>query len=164
VMAKYKEGYLPKIRGAEPDIRTNFFDFVDNYIRIHRTARSEGSIKVYGTLKKHLERYEQHRGSKIRFDDIDYNFMAEFRHFLLTTDHVKLYKKKGENEYGKPVKYRMNDTTIAKQLTTLKTFLSYATDQLGINISENYKKFKIKHEKLSIIALTSDELKQMIDI
>src|SRR5690606_29347978 len=126
VMQRYKEGNLPKPEKPNANIKENVFDFIENYIRLHEHTRAKGSIGVYKSLKTHLENFEQSRGSKITFKEIDYNFFAEFRNFLLTSEHVRYYKKRNPNEFGKPMLYKLNDTTIAKQLSTLKTFLSYA--------------------------------------
>jgi integrase len=47
--------------------------------------------------------------------------------------------------------------TIAKALSTLKTFLAYAKMQ-GVKVNQSYKDFSIKKEKLEVIALEQHEL------
>lgn len=54
----------------------------------------------------------------------------------------------------------LNNTTIAKQLSTIKTFLNYARMR-GIKVSDNYKDFKIKRETLEVIALTNEEFETL---
>ncbi|MEX2568542.1 MAG: hypothetical protein WD431_21550 [Cyclobacteriaceae bacterium] len=51
----------------------------------------------------------------------------------------------------------MNNITIAKQLSILKTFLGYARRQ-GIKVNDGYNHFSIKKDKLEVNALTHDEL------
>lgn len=163
VIEKYKQGNLPKLEKPNSNIKENVFDFIDNYIRLHENTRAKGSMQVYKSLRTHLENFEATRAQKITFKEIDYNFFAEFRNFLLVGDHVRYYKKKNSNEFGKPMPYKLNDTTIAKQLSTLKTFLGYAKNQ-GIDMEEKYKSFSIKRHNLDITALTKDELQQIIDV
>jgi len=163
VIDRYKQGALPKLEKPNANIKENVFDFIENYIELHEHTRAKGSMQVYKSLKTHLENFEAKRGHKITFKEIDYNFFAEFRNFLLTGDHVRLYKKKNSNEFGKPMPYKLNDTTIAKQLSTLKTFLGYAKNQ-GIDMEDKYKSFSVKRHNLGITALTKDELQQMIDV
>ena len=54
----------------------------------------------------------------------------------------------------------MNNTTVAKQLSTIKTFLNYAKAH-GVTVTGNYKDFKIKKETLEVIALTNDEFESL---
>ncbi len=163
VIEKYKQGNLPRLEKPNSNIKENLFDFIDNYIRLHENTRAKGSMQVYKSLRTHLENFQSTRGQNITFKEIDYNFFAEFRNFLLTGDHVRLYKKKNSNEFGKPMHYKLNDTTIIKQLSTLKTFLGYARLQ-GVDLDDKYKGYTVKREELSIIALTKEELQQMIDV
>src|SRR5690606_509487 len=93
------------------------YDFIDQYIEEHKHIRERGSLTVYKSLKKHLTNYQNHTRSKVRFDSIDYNFLQSFQNFLIGWEEV--------NEKTKRVS-TLNNTTISKQLRTLKTFLSYA--------------------------------------
>ncbi|WP_439481627.1 site-specific integrase [Cyclobacterium plantarum] len=124
------------------------YDFVDRYIHEHELTRVKGSLVVYKSLKKHLKNYEAKTRSKIRFDKIDYNFMQAFQNHLIGWEEV--------HETTGTVK-TLNNITIAKQLSTLKTFLGYAKRQ-GIKVNDGYKDFSIKKDKLEVIALTQGEL------
>lgn len=54
-------------------------------------------------------------------------------------------------------KHDLNSITVAKQLSTLKTFLNYAQKR-GIEVNANYKSFIIERDTdLEVIALTQDE-------
>jgi integrase len=124
------------------------FAFIDAYIENHKNTRVKGSLSVYKSLKGHLESYEDKTGKKITFEKIDYTFFQGFQNFL-----VGLTKKDKE---GKTVRV-LNNITIAKQLSTLKTFLNYAKAQ-AIEVSNKYASFKIKREtELEVIALTQKE-------
>ncbi len=124
------------------------YDFVDRYIQEHELTRVKGSLVVYKSLKKHLKNFQAKSRTKIRFDKIDYNFMQAFQNHLIGWEEV--------HETTGKVK-TLNNITIAKQLSTLKTFLGYAKRQ-GIKVNDGYKDFSIKKDKLEVIALTQEEL------
>lgn len=124
------------------------YDFIDQYIEEHKHIREKGSLTVYKSLKKHLTNYQNHSRSKVRFDQIDYNFLQAFQGFLISWEET--------NEKTKRVS-SLNNTTISKQLRTLKTFLSYAKKK-GISVNPGHKDFSIKEYKMEVIALTQAEL------
>jgi len=93
-----------------------------------------------------LQGYEQDTKRKVTFEKIDYSFFQSFQNYLLS-----LTKTVDSKEM--PL---LNNTTIAKQLSTIKTFLSYARKE-GIKVSDKYRDFKIKKETLEVIALTNEE-------
>jgi integrase len=129
------------------------FAFIDKYINDHELTRVKGSLSVYRSLKGHLQGYEQKTGKAVTFDKIDYSFFQGFQNYL-----VGLTKKEKDQKTGKEKTVRaLNNITIAKQLSTLKTFLNYAKAQ-GIEVSNKYASFKIKRENdLEVIALTRKE-------
>lgn len=126
------------------------FDFMNKYINDHSSTRVKGSLSVYRSVMRQLSEYQKATGSKVTFDSIDHNFFQLFQNYLLKVKKV---------EDGKSIP-RFNNTTIAKQLSTLKTFLNYARVQ-GIEVSDKYKNFKIKRETLEVIALTNDEFETL---
>ena len=136
-----------KIKGTT----NNVFDFIDQYIDEHKTTRVKGSLSVYKQLKKHLGNFDK----RVTFDKIDYTYFQRFQTFLVD--------KEIKDKEGKIIKMRVNNITAAKQLSTLKTFLSYAKMR-GVNVSDKYKNFKIKQEKLEVIALTNDEFESLLNL
>jgi integrase len=128
------------------------YAFIDKYIENHEFTRVAGSLTVYKSLKAHLEAFEQKTGKRVTFDKIDYSFFQSFQNYLVG-------KTKKEKD-GKTVR-ALNNITIAKQLSTLKTFLNYAKAQ-GIEVSNKYDSFKIKRENdLEVIALTQNEFETL---
>ena len=126
------------------------FEFIDRYIDEHKATREKGSLTVYRTLKGHLIKYQNHTRQRITFDKIDYKFFQSFQNYLLSLT----------KEVDKKTIPLLNNTTVAKQLSTVKTFLGYAKKQ-GVSVSDNYKEFKIKKEKLEVIALTNEEFESL---
>lgn len=151
VIEKLKSDKSPVTKKEAPS--NILFDYIDKYIEDHKATREAGSLTVYRTLKKHLQNYQQDTRRKVTFDNIDYSFFQSFQNYLL--DLTKTVDGK-----EKPL---LNNTTIAKQLSTVKTFLSYARKE-GIIVSDRYKDFKIKKETLEVIALTNKEFKDLYDL
>ncbi len=140
LLDQHKVNTSPKTKKTEPS--NLVFDFIEKYIAIHEPSREKGSMGVYKSLKRHLEAYQKHTRTKVRFSEMDYAFFQSFQNFL--------------------IKYReINNVTIAKQLSTLKTFLGYALKN-GIKVADGYKDFTIKRQKLEVIALTNAEFLRLL--
>lgn len=146
LVEKIRESKQEKTKKEDPS--NLVYDFIDRYIQEHELTRVKGSLVVYKSLKKHLKNYQAKTRTKIRFDKIDYNFMQAFQNFLIRWKEV--HEKTGSVK-------TLNNITISKQLSTLKTFLGYAKRQ-GIKVNDGYKDFSIKKDKLEVIALTQNEL------
>lgn len=133
----------PEVLKAE-EANKYMFNFIDRYLSENAAVRSKGSLSVYRQLKMHLEAYEKHRKKRISFADIDEQFFENFQNFL--------------------IQYRnITNTTIQKQLRTLKTFLGYAKRN-KVAVDESYKNFKIKRDTLDVFALTKDEFKAIYNL
>lgn len=148
VIDKLKEKYSKITKRETPS--NVVFDFMQKYITDHEATRERGSLSVYKSVKNHLQNYCKATGKKVTFDNIDYNFFQSFQNYLL---------KDKKDEKGKTVP-GLNNTTVAKQLSTIKTFLNYAKTQ-GITVTDKYRDFKIKKETLEVIALTNDEFETL---
>jgi integrase len=127
--------------------RNQVYDFIDKYIKDNQASRVRGSLSVYKSLKNHLKNFEIKRKQKVTFDKIDYAFFLEFQNFLIST-----------TARGAPD--GLGNVTIAKILSTLKTFLNYAKMN-GIPVSGLYESFVIKKEDLEVIALTNEEFEAL---
>ncbi len=134
--------------------RDLLFDFMEKYITDHASSREAGSLTVYRSVKNHLLAYQNETRHKVRFETIDYAFFQRFQNFLIGRTKTDA---KGE------VSSLLNNTTIAKALSTLKTFLGYARKN-GIKVNESYKDFSIKKEKLEVIALTESEFSDLLNM
>jgi len=130
------------------------FDYMDKYIHEHKATREAGSLTVYKSVKNHLQAYQDATKHKITFEKIDCSFFNKFQSFLINCTKTD---KAGRTS---PM---LNNTTIAKALSTLKTFLNYARRE-GIKVNDSYRDFTIKKEKLEVIALEQDELDAIIKL
>ncbi len=129
------------------------FNFIDQYIKENEATREAGSLSVYKSVKNHLQAYQEKTGHKVTFEKIDYSFFQKFQTFLINRTKTNLA---GETS---PM---LNNTTIAKALSTLKTFLTYARKR-GIKVNDSYRDFAIKKEKLEVIALTQEEFDKLLN-
>ena len=134
-----------KIVQTKIELPSNFvFGFIDKYIKDHSATRERGSLSVYNALKMHLMAYQKDQKVNVTFQNMDYQFFQSFQNFLID--------KRG-----------LSNTTVAKQLSTVKTFIGYARNQ-DIEVSEQYRNFKIKKEVLEVIALTNDEFERLLNL
>jgi integrase len=148
VIDKLKETITPTTKEEAPN--NQVFDFIDNYIEDNKTTREPGSLSVYKSLKTHLQAYQLKTKKKVTFDNIDCPFFLGFQTFLIGT------KSRGAAN-------GLGNVTIAKILSTLKTFLNYARTK-EIEVSDKYKDFKIKKEPLEVIALTESEFRTLYNL
>jgi len=126
------------------------YDYIDRYVEDNRATRVKGSLVVYTSLKRHLQAFERHTRTKVRFDTIDHNFFQRFQNYLVTEGGLR--GKKG-----------LVNTSVAKQLSTLKTFLGYAKKD-GITVNEKYSLFKVEKQEGPVIALTWDEFHSLLNL
>jgi integrase len=140
-----KSDQNPTLKKAEP--KNLVFDFIEQYISDNSATRVKGSLSVYKALSVHLKAYETAKMKRITFDSIDYKFFQSFQNFLIG-------RTKTDKEGN--VSSLLNNTTIAKALSTLKTFLGYAKLH-GVKLNDSYRDFKIKRESMEVIALTQKE-------
>ncbi len=151
VIELLKSDKNPTLKKAEP--KNLVFDFIEQYISDNSATRVKGSLSVYKALSVHLKAYETAKLKRITFDGIDYKFFQSFQNFLIG-------RTKTDNEGN--VSSLLNNTTIAKALSTLKTFLGYAKLH-GVVLNDSYRDFKIKRESMEVIALTQAEFDTLYD-
>lgn len=117
-------------------------EFIDTYIERNKASRAKRSLGVYSQLKKHLEDFETWSFMKVTFERIGLSFFEEFQNYLI--EH----------------KASLNNITIAKQLSTLKTLLGYARKH-GIEMNQSFRDFTIKRQKLEVITLSEGEYRAL---
>jgi hypothetical protein len=116
--------------------------FIDTYIERNKASRAKRSLGVYSQLQNHLQAYETWSGNKVTFARIGRSFFEEFQNYLIEQ------------------RTTLNNNTIAKQLSTLKTLLGYARKH-EIEMSQSYRDFTIKRQKLEVITLSEGEYKTL---
>ena len=150
-----QEKVVALIKVEEPS--NLLYEFMDRYIMEHEATREPGSLTVYKSVKTHLKAYEDANKEKVTFEGMDYDFFNKLNNFLI--------KRTKSDKQGK-ITPMLNNTTIAKALSTLKTFLGYARRQgiPGVRFNEGYRDFPIRREKLEVIALDQSEFDAIINL
>lgn len=129
-------------------------ELIGQFVEENENTRGKGGLNIYKCLKNHLQNYRSKTKKSIKIDQIDYAFMQSFQNFLIGWEKV--------HKTTKTVR-RLNNITIAKQLSTLKAFLNYAKRR-GYEVNDGYKDFAIKRQKLEVIALTQPELDSLLNM
>jgi integrase len=132
------------------------YAMLDRYIDEYSNVNASGSLNVYRSLKKHLQDFEKSKGVTVAFSNINTAFLQSFWTYLT----ARTRKEKD----GKTVK-ALNNITIAKQLSTLKTFLKYARSH-KIDVPLDYIEWrsKVKPVPLEVISLTLSEFHKLQEV
>jgi integrase len=139
VINKLKEDKLIRTKKEPPS--NMFFNFIDKYIEDHSATREPRSLSVYNSLKYHLKAFQEDKKTHITFQSIDYQFFVSFEGFLIE-------------------KRNLSNSTVGKILSTARTFIGYAQDN-GIEVSDKHRRFKIKKEIPTVVALTLEEFEKL---
>lgn len=151
VIEKLKEMKQPETKKDHPG--KSVVEFIKKYCA-ESTGFREGTIKGYTGLMNHIINFEVQKKLSFNFETIDVSIMKAFQNFLLE-------KKTVVSKKGKKRIVEINNITIAKILSTLKTLLRRAEDEYDINVNQKYRKYKNPHPRkdgdFEVIALTEDE-------
>lgn len=115
-----------------------FFESLTQFIEVKEAEKKPRTILKYKSLKAHLEKFQKDKNYSITFENIHLEFYEKFVAFLMKD-------------------LKQTNNTIGKYISTLKTFLHWATDR-KYNTGTDYIKFKAPNEKVDIIYLTEAEL------
>lgn len=133
-----------KSRTEKADAGKYLVDFIDSLVADSRATRNPGTIKVYITTRNHIEAYQKLKRVKITLEEANYSFLQGFYNYLIT-------------EVGQI------NVTATKQVTTVKTFLSFARKH-GFTVNQTYHDFNVKRETLEVIALTEEEFLALYNV
>ena len=120
--------------------KLNLFDFIERFIEESKLIKKEGTVKVYKTSFKYLQKFASHLRTNIDFESVTLDFYNQYIHFLST-------------------KHNLSANTVGKHIKTLKTFMSEATER-GLNDNYEFKKnkFKTLREEADTVYLSVEEL------
>lgn len=121
--------------------------FISGEIKTKGKDKSHNTLQNYNTVKGHLESYQVKNKIKLTFEKINLDFFYSYVSFL------KKYKPKNSDAKG------LAQNTIAKDITTLKVFMSEAVD-LGLteNMQFRHKKFAVQEEETDAVYLNDKEI------
>lgn len=128
-------------KGSEAVEKITLLECFEKYLDNHRTILSEGTLKIFRTLKDNLSAFQEELNYRIDFETIDNIFLNEFKTWLYEVQ---------DN----------SDNTVSKNIEKLKTFLNWATEN-KFNSQTTYKTFKANRRDKIIVFLSEQELKKV---
>ena len=126
------------------DEMKSLFDYYNEFMETQASSKKERTIKKYRTLKKHLLDFQKAKACKISFETLDVVFYEKYMAYYL-------------QDLG-----MLNNTT-GKYISTLKTFLHWATER-KYNTRLDFVKFKAINTCTDIIYLTEKELMKIYNL
>jgi integrase len=144
VLPETLKQHIKKYLGKGEIKPNSFYSVFKEFKEISAIARHGRTIQKYSTLETHLTDFQKVKRVNITFENID----------------VKLYDKL-HSYYLNDLKLLNN--TFGKYISTLKTFLNWATER-GYNTKLDYRKYKVVNNEADIIYLSSEELKKLYDL
>ncbi len=117
-----------------------FAKYVTTFISESEATKNIGTIKEYRTVEKRIQEYD----TNILLSDVDYNYLEGFYKYLISCG--------------------IGNITAHKQLSTTKTFITYAVKK-GLEVNPQYKAFTSKKDTdIEVIALTQGEFNILWDL
>jgi site-specific recombinase XerD len=152
-LEEIKQRYLEKTA----PVTIGFFDIYDDFLQTKKQQLTHNGIKDYKTLRTHLVGFEKYRRNSIIISQVDNTFFEKFQVYL---SKLKIEVKVKDSDEVKTKLYA--DSTIQKNLQTLRLFLNYQLEK-GLPINKNYKKFKIGSKpEIALITLEPEEYKLLL--
>ena len=151
------------IEQRKKEKKISFNEFVENSIKDMKTGKkchpkfgtplAENTIQLREEWFNFFRRYQKDRRIELDFDDIDYDFISDFKFFMLN--------QKRKDGTIKPMK----QNGISAYLSILCTFLSDAYD-CGVSDNTNYrdKKFKVARVDVDNVALSKKQVDELLSL
>ncbi len=142
VVETFKETFSPTSKSESKEL--GLIAFIDQYIADIKATKNPGTIKVYVTTRNHIANFEKKKRIKTPLNKVGYGFLQGFYNYLIdSVGHINV--------------------TAAKQITTLKTFISYGR-KYGHEIDNTYQDYTVKRDQLEVIALTNEEFLRLYNL
>lgn len=141
-LKSYLVDFMNQNHGKED--KSAFWDLIQRFIggeiKFRGKDKSDATLKIYNTAKRHLLGFQVKHKYPLTFEAINLDFFYKYSTYL----------KKDLN---------LSHNTIAKHIRTVKVFLSEAVD-LGLtnNMQFRHKKFAMREEDSDAVYLTEPEL------
>lgn len=130
--------FLEKYDKADFSVAVNFYDSYDDFVRVSKHTKSEGTVRKYTTLKNFLIHFSENTNYPIRFDTINLQFEEEFMRYAFEQ------RKTLNNYYG-------------KLISVLKAFMNWSFNR-GLHQNIEFNKIKKIENEIEVIYLEKDEL------
>lgn len=142
-----KETAAANLQSNTPDLLETFDSFIENIrsgILLNKKdlQYSNQSIRLFTFTSKILAKFKKETKFNLTFDSIDNNFKSHFLQFCINQN--------------------LSNNSIANYLRIFKIFMQYAFNQ-KIHTNENFKELKFTTNETDLIALTENEILQLIE-
>ncbi len=127
-----------------PKDQLTFFDVYDEFVNTTKAKVHSRTTQKYLTLKNHLAAFQKKTRYPLDFDNINIRFFDKFLFYYM-------------DELG------LLNNTIGKYISTLKTFLNWATER-DYNTKLDYIRFKAYKEEADIVFLEYTELMKLYEL
>lgn len=135
--------FLEKYDKVDFSVAVNFFDSYDDFVRVSKYTKSEGTVRKYTTLKNFLIHFSENTNYPIRFDTINLQFEEEFMRYAFEQ------RKTLNNYYG-------------KLISVLKAFMNWSFNR-GLHKNIEFNKIKKIENEIEVIYLEKDELLKLYE-
>lgn len=128
---------------VSPVASPSFIQIFDNWVEICRATKAVRTITGYITFRNYILEFSKAKNVDITFEALDLEWFERFQTYSF-------------------IERKITDNYFAKHITTLKTFLNWATERKH-NTNLLYTKYKAKERDSNIICLYKDELLQLLN-
>ncbi|MCY1719247.1 tyrosine-type recombinase/integrase [Prolixibacteraceae bacterium Z1-6] len=138
------------------DKKKKLLDYYDDFYEFKKKElNNRPSYKDYLSLYNALKDWEKMYNKSLVFRDINSEeFMVDFCHFLSESRNPDIYLTGGG----------LNDNTIHKRISSLKTFLNWVEQKDYFLFKRSVTKFKVAKYDNDIIALDKADLQTLLDL
>lgn len=149
------------------EVKQTFFDYLDLFIsesetgiRLQKNGKiiQHNTIKNYKVLRTHLKNFVRIKKFKLELKPITNKSNTEI-------DEIKNYWKDFYLKFTNYLYYDKNsfDNSVGTKIKFLRTFCTYLIEDKNLNIGNFHKMFYTSKEKISIIVISTEQLKFLIN-
>lgn len=145
IVNEYKKKYQGTGIVSEPKIY--IADFIDEYVAKNKGLIKPRTLQAYSNLNNHLKGYIEKKKDKPAFESFTYSKIKAFHAYLIETG--------------------INNTTIGKLISTLKTLIKAAVrEDKKIQVCPDFRDYSVtrKDSDHEVIALSQDEFNALLDL
>ena len=143
-------------------VETDFYVFIEKFIKKSEAHKSEGTIKNYNNTKNYIYSFDEVRNQRTTFENINLDWYDDFTGYL-KEPRIIMYKRGNSVKEVNMPPQSLN--TIGRNIKNIKAFLNAAKERgIKINSEVSSKRFKVDSFETDKIYLTIDELDKIREL
>lgn len=127
----------------------NFVDYVERFIA--KSDKSDLTKRGYTTVLNKLKQYQEQKGLRLSFADINQKFYTEFKSWVYEKGYVRKVN-------GEKVRMEYSRNYWGTLIKDIKVFMGEAKEVDKLHSSDDFDKFKVETETADSVYLTTEEL------